>query len=51
MIKEYCDRCKSEIPVNDREKKTLQIAYTTRGYGGFDNSVHAKVTLCDKCFS
>lgn len=48
MIKEYCDRCKREIPVNDREKKVLQIEY---GYGGFDNSVHTKVTLCGECFS
>lgn len=51
MIKEFCDRCKNEIPADVREKKVLQITYPTRGYSGFDNSIHAKVTLCDKCFS
>lgn len=51
MIKEYCDRCKNEIPVDDREKKVLQITYPTKGYRGYDNNAHAKVTLCEKCFS
>lgn len=51
MIKEYCDRCKNEIPVDGREKKVLQITYPTKGYRGHDNNAHAKVTLCEKCFS
>lgn len=47
MIKEYCDRCKNEIHVDDKEKKVLQIIYPTGVY----SNAHAKVTLCEKCFS
>lgn len=53
MIKEYCDRCKSEISYGDKGKKILQITYPTGhyGYAGYENTNSAKVTLCEKCFS
>lgn len=51
MIKEYCDRCKNEIPARIKGKKILDITYPAGGYSGFENNIHAKVTLCDKCFS
>lgn len=48
MVREYCDKCKKEIPYEDREKKVVQISYPTRGY---ENNKVAKVTLCSHCFS
>ena len=51
MVREYCDKCKKEIPHEDGEKKVVEISYPTRGYAGYNNIHTAKVTLCSDCFS
>ena len=50
MIKEYCDKCKKEIPGEDREKKIVQISFPRKSYTGYDQCECAKLTLCKECF-
>ena len=45
MIKEYCDKCKKEIPGEDREKKIVQISFPRKSYTGYDQCECAKLTL------
>ena len=51
MIKEYCDRCKSEIK-REEKGKVLNISYKTGRYAyGYECEESARITLCPKCFS
>ncbi len=47
MVREFCDRCKAEIPSEERNKRILQISYEI----GYRRTECASITLCPKCFS
>lgn len=52
MVREFCDRCKAEIPNERGEKHSLKIVYRTGKFYSYGEILdEAEISLCKKCFS